>query len=94
MAKVLDSAMPAGPTPNDSDRVHLMVSQKVARAFVGKKPGQQVRLIVIGEITAVSLREPFDDVKEQYIGDVDLEVTTLKVFDMKSDIAEMMDDDE
>lgn len=65
---------------------------KKAREF---KPGQVVRVTLIGTITNLSFRSPSDPEEKGFEGNLSLDMQDMEIgLSKKNEIAELLDDDE
>lgn len=95
--ELVDSEQPSAnaQTKVEPDQISLRLGQKTAKAFVGKKPGQTVKMVVTAEICCVSLSENYNpDSREKYHGNVDLEIDTIQISDSSNPVADLLDDDD
>ena len=58
-------------------QVHVDLDKKLAKDAAGYKPGQQVKLVIIGKLSALNLHKPGDPDEAGFIGSLTVKATKI-----------------
>lgn len=75
--------------------IHVELDKDQAKQAKGFKPGQMVKMTLVGKITSLSFRTPTDPEEGGFEGNVSVEMTQMDIgLSQKNAIAELLDEDE
>lgn len=75
--------------------VHLDLDKEMAKVSRKYRPGQVVKLVIVGKIESQNFRKPEDPEESGYDGSISLKVSKAEILDSaRNDMAELLDDDE
>jgi hypothetical protein len=75
--------------------VHLDLNKELAKVAREYRPGQVVKIVVVGSIESQNFRKPDDPDESGYEGSLCLKVSRAEILkSARNDMAELLDDDE
>ena len=75
--------------------VHIDLDKKMAKESKKFRPGQMLRVVIVGTIESQSFRKPEDPDESGYDGSICLKIRDVKLAEsVKNAMAELLDDDE
>lgn len=78
-----------------SPEAHIQLDREMAKAVKKFRPGQVVRVTIIGKLCDMSFRKPEDPDLSGYEGNCCIEMTDMQIGESaKNAMAELLDDDE
>lgn len=74
---------------------HITLTKDSAKAVRKYKPGNVVKIVLIGSLDSMNFRKPDDPEESGFEGDCTLRIQKMEVLSSaKNEIAELLDDDE
>lgn len=85
----------AGNLEERTPTVHLELNNKMVKSVNGFKPGQMVKVSLVGKIESIRTGLPYDPDKQGLEGSLCLRIESMAVdHSVKNEIAELFDEDE
>lgn len=74
--------------------VHLELNDEQTKAFAGFKPGQTIKLVLVGKVESLTQRKPYDPEQRGVEGSCCVEIKEMAVERyQKNQFEELMEDD-
>ena len=74
---------------------HVELDKEAVKKAKGFKPGQVIRLSLVGTVESLSMRKPDDPEEKGYQGSLSLEISSFDIgISQKNAYAELLDEDE